>query len=98
MDRRDRGDHPRFAHALVREMATGADDAGVHDGLFRRRQPLLSRKRDGEPAPSFHAPAWDDFVTAKQIVQQERIAALGAEIDRLRRRSHQRGSMSERAT
>jgi hypothetical protein len=41
---------------------------------------------------------WDDFVTAKQIVQQERIAALEPEIDRLRRRSHQRGSMSERPT
>ena len=40
----------------------------------------------------------DGSMTAKQIVQQERIAALGAEIDRLRRRSHQRGSMSERAT
>ena len=40
----------------------------------------------------------DDFVTAKQIVQQERIAALEAEIDRLRRSSRQRGSMSERPT
>ena len=28
---------------------------------------------------------WDDFVTAKQIAQQERIADLEAEIDRLRR-------------
>ena len=35
-------------------------------------------------------------VIAKQIVQQERIAALEAEIDRLRRSSHQRGS--KRAT
>jgi Methyltransferase FkbM domain len=41
---------------------------------------------------------WDDFVTAKQIVQQERIAALEAEIDRLRRSSHQRRSISERPT
>jgi hypothetical protein len=41
---------------------------------------------------------WDDFVTAKQIVQQERIPALEAEIGRLRRSSHQRGSMSERPT
>jgi hypothetical protein len=40
----------------------------------------------------------DDFMTAKQIVQQEQIAALEAEIDRLRRSSHERGSMSERPT
>jgi hypothetical protein len=53
----DLKNYPRFAHALVREMATAADDAGVHDGVFRRSQPLLSRKRDAEPAPSFHAPA-----------------------------------------
>jgi hypothetical protein len=46
------------------------------------------------PAPNI----WDDFVNATQIVQQERIAALEAEIDRLRRSSHQRGSMSEQPT
>ena len=40
----------------------------------------------------------DDFMTAKQIVHQEQIAALEAEIDRLRRSSHQLGSMSERPT
>jgi Methyltransferase FkbM domain len=92
---------PGLPTALVREMATTADGAGVHDGVFRRSQPLLSRKRDGEPAPSFLTlppNIWDDFVIAKQIVQQERIAVLEAEIDRLRRNSHQRGSMSERPT
>ena len=33
------------------------DHAGIHDGVFRRGQPLLSRQRDGEPAPGFHATA-----------------------------------------
>ena len=35
---------------------------------------------------------WDDFVTAKQIAQQERIAALEAEIDGLRRTHSMRSS------
>ena len=58
----------------------------------------ISQKEMGNLRQDFTPNIWDDFVTAKQIVQQERIAALEAEIDRLRRSSHQRGSMSERPT
>jgi hypothetical protein len=47
---------------------------------------------------SIHVEGMAQGVSAKQIVQQERIAALEAEIDQLRRSSHQRGSTSERPT
>ena len=43
--------------------ATGADDAGVHDGVFRRSRPLLSRKEMGNLRHAFTLPPniCDDF-------------------------------------